>query len=171
MTKIVKLAFDTDALIKLIKAEFPKNIFKKIQAVISEEVYNESVTQGKQRFYKDAEVIEQIEKEGYIRKVKSKESETANNLLKEAVFGRGEISTLHLYFNIKADAIISDDKAFLIFLKRNNIKFIIPADLIYILHKKGLLNKEEALKIIDKLRMYIDEGFYNNIKTRLEGEK
>ena len=171
MIKNVKLIFDSDTLIKLTKANFPNNIFKKIEVHITEEIYDEAVIQGKKRFYADADIIEQLVNKKYLHKGNVNIKESVKNLLKGKEFGKGEISALQLYLDINADAIVSDDKSFLIFLKQNNINFIITADLVEILCKEGFLTKKEALDILEGLRYYIDEQYYINVKKRLEEKK
>jgi len=82
------------------------------------------------RFYEDAFQIDRLVRKGKLKIEETRNNEMAQNILKGSKLGEGENSTLHLFFNMNASAIISDDKAFLNILHQNNIPFIIPTDLI-----------------------------------------
>ena len=69
--------------------------------------------------------------------------------------GLGEKTTLHLFFSLKANAIISDDKAFLKVLKDNNIPFIIPSEVIARFVEINAISKEEGLRYLNMLKPYI----------------
>ncbi len=165
-----KIIFDSDALIKLIKAKIPQKIFGNFKGFITCEVYEESVVRGKMAFFEDAFTIESLVKENLIKKIKAKKTPETQKILSYENLGMGEKSTLHLYHDIKADAICSDDGKFLRFLDRNDVNFIMPADLILRLKETKLLSKEDAIKVMDGLRPYIKEHIYLQFKEQI-GEK
>jgi len=165
-----KLIFDSDALIKLIKAGIPKEIFKSFRAFITNEVYDECVIEGKKAFFDDAFIIESLVEDGLIKKIKIRKSIEIKMALEMEKFGKGEESSLHLYHNLKADAICSDDEKFLNFLDMNNIKLILPADLIVRLKETNLLSREKAIRILDELEPFIKEHTYHKSKKQI-GEK
>lgn len=164
-----KLIFDSDALIKLISAGLPREVFNYFKAYISEEVYSESVIDGKKGLYDEAYEIESLVRDNKIFKKKTKPNSRAIKLLKEFNFGRGEESSIHLFFNIKADAIVSDDKQFLNFLFNNNVPFMMPVDIIVNLHKKSVMDKSIALKVLERLRPFIREKYYTEAKKQIGG--
>ena len=168
--KMYKLIFDSDALIKLIKTRLPKMVFKGFKTFITNEVYEECVIGGKKAFFEDAFVIESLVKEGLIKKIQTRKSPEIENLLRHERFGKGEESVLHLYGNINAGVICSDDKKFLSFLDKNDFNFVIPADLIVRLKEANLLSKEESSRILDGLKPFIKEHIYFKFKKQI-GEK
>mgnify|MGYP001572128845 CR=1 FL=1 len=165
-----KLIFDSDALIKLIKAKLPKKVFKSLKVLATNEVYDECVVEGKKAFFEDAFIIETLVKEGFIEKVQVRKNPKIQNLLRNEHFGKGEESVLHLYQTIKAGVICSDDERFLNFLDKNNFNFTIPADFIVRLKETNLLSKEEASKILGELKPFIKEHIYFKFKKQI-GEK
>lgn len=170
MSNNVKLIFDSDALIKLVKTGFPSHAFDKLKVVISEEIFRETVTEGKKKFYQDAESIELLINGKKII-IGERGHGPERRLPKEDKLGKGEKSALSLFYGIKADAIVSDDKAFLQFLKQANVPFLMPADLISSLNKKKILDKNEALRVLDGLKPFIKDECYSEIKNNLEGKK
>ncbi|MBE9593163.1 MAG: hypothetical protein IMF19_06755 [Proteobacteria bacterium] len=82
--------------------------------------------------------------------------------------GKGESSTLHLFFNMNASAIISDDKAFLNILHQNNIPFIIPTDLIVRLYELKIITMEEFMKALDMIKPYVSKHNYDRAKNSPE---
>ena len=166
----IKLVFDSDALIKLVKAGFPKEIFKNFNAYIPNEVYNEVVTKGKYGLFEDAFTIENIINVGLLRKKKSGFDLKIRRLLESTNLGKGEKSALHLFREIKASAIISDDHQFLTFLHKNKMPFITPADLVIRLNKVNLIDYKESVKILEGLKLFIKDEQYKNFKKQLKGE-
>jgi len=167
----IKLVFDSDGLIKLTKAGLPHEIFDSVNVYISEDVYNECVIEGKRGLYEESFEIESLIESKKIFKKKQKTNKRALKILKDHNFGKGEESIAHLFFNIKADAIVSDDKKFLNFLFNNRIPFMIPADFIINLHENKVLNKKDALKVLGELKPFIKDKYYIKTKNELEAKK
>ncbi|MCZ7384577.1 MAG: hypothetical protein O8C63_07495 [Candidatus Methanoperedens sp.] len=165
MTKIV---FDSDGLIKLTKAECLQILLEHFTCSITKEVYEETALKGMERLYDDAFQIEELVKKGRLNVEKAKNNKQAQQILKYSGVGKGEASSLHLFFNTNARAIISDDRAFLNLLEQNNIPFITPATLIIRMVELKLLSKEEAMGALNKLKPYVSKNNYNNAKANLE---
>ena len=165
MTKIV---FDSDGLIKLTKAECLQILLEHFTCSITKEVYEETAIKGMERLYDDAFQIEELVKKGMLNVEKTKNNKQAQQILKSSGVGKGEASSLHLFFNTNARAIISDDRIFLNLLEQNNIPFIIPADLIIRLVELKLISKDEAMDALNKLKPYVSQKNYNNAKENLE---
>ena len=149
------IVFDSDGLIKLIKAGILEKVIEYFICSITKEVYDETVVKGMERFYDDAFQIDGLIKKGKIMVKNIENSEKATNILKGSSLGRGETSSLHLYFNLNAEAIISDDRAFLSVLQQNNVAFITPADLIVRSFELRILSKDESLNALDMIEPYI----------------
>ena len=149
------IVFDSDGLIKLTKAGILEKIIEHFICSITKEVYDETVVKGMERFYDDAFQIDGLIKKGKIMVKNIENSEKATNILKGSSLGRGETSSLHLYFNLNAEAIISDDRVFLSVLQQNNVAFITPADLIVRSFELRILSKDESLNALDMIEPYI----------------
>lgn len=166
-----KVVFDSDGLIKLVKAGLPKNAFNFLKAYISDDVYREAVLEGKKGLYKEAFEIESLITENKIIKKKIKVDKNAVEMLENFNFGKGEDSSLHLFFNIKSEAIVSDGKKFLNFLFDNKIPFILPVDLVANLQEKNVINKTDALSVLEGLKPFIKINRYLEAKKKLEDKK
>ena len=165
MTKIV---FDSDGLIKLTKAECLQILLEHFTCSITKEVYEETALKGMERLYDDAFQIEELVKKGKLNVEKAKNNKQAQQILKYSGFGKGEASSLHLFFDTNAMAIVSDDRAFLNLLEQNNIPFITPADLIIRMYELKLISKNEAMDALNKIKPYVSKNSYNNAKANLE---
>ena len=149
------IVFDSDGLIKLTKAGIHEKVVEYFICSITKEVYDETVVKGMERFYDDAFQIDGLIKKGKIMVKNIENNKKASNILKGSSLGRGETSSLHLYFNLNAEAIISDDRAFLSVLQQNNVAFITPADLIVRSFELKMLSKDESLNALDMIEPYI----------------
>ncbi|PKP56862.1 MAG: hypothetical protein CVT89_05450 [Candidatus Altiarchaeales archaeon HGW-Altiarchaeales-2] len=166
---MAKLIFDSDGLIKLTKSGVIEVILVKFECFISEEVCKESVIDGMDRLYEDAFLIDSFIERKLLTVKKFNEDENAKNIMKETKsIGMGERSTLHLFFNLGASAIVSDDYTFLKLLPKNKIPFIIPTDLIAELAVLNILTKESALSALEKIKPWVKENNYQTSKRYLE---
>jgi len=165
MTKIV---FDSDGLIKLVKAKCYEKLLKHFTCLISKEVYEETVLRGMERLYEDAFLIDELVKKKMLQVQKVRNNKKAQSILENCNLGKGETSTLYLFFNVEAKTIISDDRFFLNLLLQNNIPFITPTDLIVRLYELKIINKKDALSALSKIKPYVNKNSYNNAKTNME---
>lgn len=165
MTKII---FDSDGLIKLVKAGCFRKLPDYFTCLISNEVYEETVLKGMERLYEDAFQIEELVKNKKLKVEKVQNNNKAQSLLEDSKVGKGETSTLHLFYNINAKAIISDDRIFLKILHQNNIPFIIPIDLIIRLYGLKIISKKEAIDGLIEIKPYVNKNCYDNAKANLE---
>lgn len=165
---MTKLVFDSDGLIKLTKADCLQILLEHFTCSITKEVYEETALKGMERLYDDAFQIEELVKNGRLNVEKAKNNKHVQQILINSGLGKGEASSLHLFFNINAKAIISDDRAFLNLLGQNNIPFIIPADMIIRLFELKLISKDDAIDALNKLKPYVNKDNYNNAKENLE---
>ncbi len=160
MTKIV---FDADGLIKLIHSGIFRNISH--ECFISEQVYHETVAEGKKKLYADAFQIEQFINEGKIKIKKVDMITEAHGL------GKGEVSTLDLFRQIKADVIISDDRKFLSALEEQDIPFIIPTEYLVALVKSKQIEPKEGINALEKIRVFVTNESYISALEALGGKK
>ena len=161
-----KLLFDSDALIKAAKAEFLEPVANTFEVCITDDVYRETVEQGRTGLYKDADKIKNlidakkisvIRSREYIRKAKPKKS-----------FGRGEISIFQAYK--KGYLIVADDLSFVVYLNDESIKNVSSAYLLVMLLKKHRIGKEKACYYLDRLKPLIRKDIYELVKSDIKGE-
>jgi len=157
------LILDSDALIKLTYSKAIFMVCKTFNCLITNEIKEETVEEGKKRFYPDALVIEKLIKDNLvkIRDPKRKPS------IKED-FGKGEKSVLGLYHSTRNSIIVSDDSAFIKHLEDKNIQFFVPADLIILLKKLNKISLKDAVYFLDGMRVFIKEEVYNEAKKELK---
>ena len=154
-----KFIIDSDALIKLTKSGLLEDICSHYNCIITAEVKNESVDEGKRRLHKDALKIEQIINR---KLIKIKEPESSRKI-KERL-GKGEVSTFELYFEEKNCFVVTDDSAFIKYLEENNVKFCVPADLILLMKIENKIDKKTALAYLEKMKELIKEEVYLDIR-------
>lgn len=158
-----KFVLDSDALIKLTKSRLLEQICSHYICIITNEIENECVYEGKKRLYKDALKIEEFINKNLLRIVNLKRTRKI-----KGDFGKGEASTLNLYFQEKNSIIITDDSAFIRYLEENNIKFFVPADLILLMKTSNKIDKKTALKYLEKIKGFIREDVYKDIKKDIK---
>ncbi len=156
-----KLLFDSDALIKSAKSQILEKIIGEFDILITGEVYQETVEEGKKRLYEDAEKIGTLVKENKIKLIKA-----AKNIpLREKILGKGEASVFRAYK--KNIIIVTDDLSFTSFLKDKNANVLSSAHMINILLKRKKINKIQALQHLDKLSPFIRNELYDLIKNEI----
>ncbi len=84
--------------------------------------------------------------------------------------GRGELAALALYKQIEADAIVSDDLAFLRRLKDEGVPFLVPAAIIVQMVLVNELTGDEAKAALARLRPSIRQDVYLQAMRDLEEE-
>jgi hypothetical protein len=143
---IMKIVVDSDVLIKLTKTGSKEVVVGLLDIVIPKRVYEETVLESKGCL--DANKIQENINEGNVQ---------VNGL---SAHNKGEIEALKLYRSGGFELIVSDDRKFLNYLERNDIPYLTSSSLIvYLLHKNGI-SKEETIRYIDNLKMYISNGQY-----------
>ena len=145
------------------------SLCRRFSCFISGEVYEEVVTKGKERLYEDAFIVEEFCEKNVLKVRKAEENERAEAILGgKRELGLGEKTTLHLFFTLNADAIISDDRAFLDVLKDNNVPFIVPSEVIARFVETKVISKEDGRKNLNMLKPYISRESYLEAKRRIE---
>lgn len=158
-----KFVIDSDALIKLTKSEILEVVCCHYKCITTSEVKNECVDEGKKRLFADALKIENFINKNLLKIVDLKRIRQIKENL-----GKGEVSAVNLYFQEKNSIIITDDSAFIRYLEENNIKFLIPADLILLLRISEKIDEKSALSYLENMKDFIREEVYNNIKKNIK---
>jgi len=148
-------------LIKLTKVGILSKFIQHIECHIPEQVYYETVKQGKKSFYGDAEEIEQA--------VGNKKIKVHKITIKTRPgFGKGEIATKHLAEKINAHAIMSDDAKFL--KSVCNHTTLLSTHAIILLWIGKLITKKEAVEYIEKIKPMVTKKAYENAIKNLGGK-
>ncbi len=163
-----KLVFDSDGIIKLTKTGCLKKVLQDFDCFITREVYEETVVKGKERFHEDAFLLDAFVNEGKLKMIETESNDAARFILSNSTVGQGESSTLHLFFNTDAKAIISDDRVFLNLLQRNNVRFIIPTDLIVRLYELKILTKNESKEALTMIKPMTNKNNFDKAMENLE---
>lgn len=146
---------DADGLIKLGKSGVLSALLSATQVVVPQAVWDEAVAEGKRGMYEDAQLLERELTEGSAEVVEQKPSEEAEALLtgSAAALGAGESAALGVFFARGADAILTDDRAFLGLLASSEppIPALVPAAAIVSLAEADRLSLEEAREALSKL--------------------
>lgn len=152
-----KILIDSDSLIKITKIGLIELLCENTKICITKEIFKESVLEGKKRLYEDAKIIENLIKNNKIEIIKNNINKIINN------FGIGENSILYaLNKNIIP---VSDDQKFLNYLESKNIEYLQSVTCIFLLFKKKIIKKNEYLKFLEKLKLFIKDEVYNNAKN------
>lgn len=109
---------------------------------------------------------------GLLKVVEDAENDKAVLMISESSgIGKGESSALCLFLNKNADAIISDDRAFLSVLEVNGVPFLTPTVLIVAAVDSKIIGKQEGTAAIEKLNAdrIIRYEDYLEAKQELEG--
>lgn len=157
------LIFDSDALIKLTHSEIIAKVCKNCNCFITDEVKEETVDEGKKRFYPDSDEIEGLIGKGLLKIKNPKKTREI-----EEYFGKGELSVLSLYNDVENHIIVSDDQDFVKYLENKNIEFLPPANIILLLKKLGKIDLKESLYYLNKIKIFIKEEVYKEAKKYLE---
>ncbi len=163
-----KIVLDSDGLIKLTKSGCLMKILNCFQCSITEEVYDETVIRGMERAHDDAYEINELVKEGKLKVENIKNNKLVENMFENRTFGAGECSTLHLFHNSDTKVIVTDDRAFLNLLDKNNIPYIIPTDLIVRLYELKVITKDESINSLDAIKIYVSGPNYDAARRNLE---
>lgn len=156
----MRIVCDADGLIKMQKAGLLALLAQEAELLIGPQVFQEAVTEGKQRGYADAAALEQLLEAHAIRPRPVPAHPRATALLPPGTFGEGERETLHLYYHAQADGILSDDRGFLTLLTAQQIPFFTPAAALVALGTWGVLAVPEAFAALERLRPLIRQEHY-----------
>ncbi len=165
-----KIVADADGLIKLGKSGALATLLSVAEVLVPEAVYQESVVTGKREMYDDAFKLERELREGGAKVIQVVENEQAERLLEDApALGPGERAALRLTYESEADAILTDDRAFLGFLAGAGIRALVPAAAIVLLVERGAVSVEGAVEALRRIEGSIRSEVYEAAMEDLTG--
>lgn len=160
-----KIVANADALIKLGKSGALPALLSAVKVLVPRAVWEEAVEEGKRRMYEDAHVLERTLGAGgaeIVEHVGHEPGEEAEVLLRSsaAALGAGERAALAVFFVSSADAILTDDRAFLGLIAGADppVPALVPAAAIVSLVETERLSIEEAREALGKLERSVRES-------------
>jgi hypothetical protein len=160
-----KIVADADGLIKLGKSGALPALLSAVKVLVPRAVWEEAVEEGKRRMYEDAHVLERTLGAGgaeIFEHVEHEPGEEAEVLLRSsaAALGAGERAALAVFFVGGADAILTDDRAFLGLIAGADppVPALVPAAAIVSLAEADRLSVEGARESLGKLERSVRES-------------
>ncbi|MEA1904655.1 MAG: DUF3368 domain-containing protein [Candidatus Hadarchaeota archaeon] len=137
-------------LAKVGKLDLPKAVYGKV--LVPGGVYDETVRQGKEKGFIDAEIIEKAVKEGLIgvRELSKAQKREAKHLRSLAAIGKGEAEAIILAKDSKSD-LVMDDAVALGVARLHGLDTLWTTTLILKAVHRGLITKREGREIIEEL--------------------
>lgn len=163
----LRVVLDSDGLIKLAKAGILEVLVKAWDCLIPQAVYAETVERGIQAAYPDALAIRELLHPSMVRP-RVRHPRAAMLLKQKRGLGQGEQEALHLFFTVQADAIISDDAAFVTVVDQAGLRYLPPALVLVQLAHQGQLALQAALEGLERMRPFIRPEVYQATRTDLE---
>jgi hypothetical protein len=150
------MVVDADGLIKMGKSGALPPLLGAARLLVPKAVWEESVEEGKRRMYEDAHDLEAALAEGGADVVSCEAGEEVERLLggSAASFGAGERAALAAFYTVGADAVLTDDRAFLRLLAGADppVPALVPAASIVALAEGDWMTVDEARAALDKLK-------------------
>lgn len=164
----MRVAVDTDALVKITKASVKELMASSFQLVLPPRVKLEAVDEGKRHGYPDALQIEENLGQGKLRLEKTRKSRGKEGVLRALGLQGGEADALRLLQAGRADIVLSDDGKFLRRLDALGVPYATPAALLVALVETGKLEPRTALAQLEKLAPYVSEQEYREARRAIQ---
>ena len=164
-----KIVLDADGLIKTYKAGFLLQLTKAYVCLLPEEVYQEAVVAARIGHADQARALQDLIAAGRLVRRPSARSRVADRILRGwHSLGRGESGAVRLFFQEKAGALHTDDRAFVNFLALHRIPFLTLSEALLNLHAANRLSHQEAERAAEQLHPLIRRSVYEDLRARLE---
>jgi hypothetical protein len=162
----LRIVLDSDGLIKLAKAGALERVIGAWTCFVPRAVYVETVERGLEAAYPDADAISQALPSAAIRPPVRHPRATAL-LTGRRGLGPGEQAALHLFFQARADAIVTDDAAFVAMLGAAGLRYLVPALVLVQLVQERRLESREALGCLERIQPFIRAEVYREARQAL----
>lgn len=141
------------------------------QVLVPHRVWVEAVETGKRLMYEDALELERALKEGGAEIVETPTIRRAEELAEEsaAYLGAGERAALSLFFERRADAILTDDRAFLGLLSSAGVPALVPTAAISALAANNAITSAGAKEALGRIRGFVRAEAYDAAMEELRG--
>jgi rRNA-processing protein FCF1 len=151
---------DADCLIKLAKAGLKEMVVSHDTVVIPELVKREVVDAGIEKGFPDATLVE--------KNITAKKILVAKRVSSERT---GDEALVRTFQSGRYDAVATDDRKLIRFLKTTEVPFVLPGIILYSLRRRGLIKQESALRGLDQLSHFISDEEYSTVRLLLEGRR
>lgn len=158
---------DSDGLIKLAKAGVLEPVVRAWKCLVPDAVYAETVVRGLEAAFPDALVIRHALPPSAVQPP-ARHSRATALLEQTRSLGRGERDALHLFFTTRADAIVTDDAAFVSLLARTGVRYLLPALVPVLLTRQRHLDSLVAIEGLERMRPFIRADVYRAARNDLE---
>lgn len=162
----LRVVLDSDGLIKLAKAGALERVLEAWTCIVPRAVYVETVERGLEAAYPDAQAIRQVLPSAAIRPP-ARHPRAVALLKRKRGLGPGEQGALHLFFRARAEAIVTDDAAFVAMLAGAGLRYLVPALVLVRLVQEQRLESAEALDYLERMRPYIRAEVYRAARQNL----
>ena len=162
----LQVVLDSDGLIKLAKASILQVLVRVWKCLIPRAVYSETVERGIHFGYPDALTIRDALHADMVRP-RARDPRATALLQGKRHLGRGELDALHLLLASRADAIVSDDSAFVSVLDHAGLPYLPPALVLVQLRQQGHLDPKSALEGLERMRPFIRTEVYATARDDL----
>jgi hypothetical protein len=163
---------DADGLIKIGKSGALPALLSAARILVARAVWVEAVEEGKREMYEDAHVLERVLEEGGAEVFRHEAREEAEELFGAsfASFGAGERSAMAVFFAHEADAILTDDRAFLALLVGASppVRTLVPTVAIVALAEGGKMSVADAREALGKIEHSVRAQAYGAAMQELE---
>jgi hypothetical protein len=163
----LKVVLHSDGLIKLAKAGVLGMVVGAWECLVPRAVYAETVERGVLGAYPDALVIRNTIAASMVHPSR-RHPKAASILHGKPSLGRGEQESLSLFLTAGADAIVSDDAAFVALLDQARVPYLLPALVLVELAGRGRLPRGAALSALEKMRPWTRRDVYRLAREDLE---
>lgn len=160
---------DADCLIKLTKGGAKDDVSLCVEIIIPEVVKVEAVDQGKEGGYPDSLEIERNIRKGKIRVERICEAGEVQLIAETLRLSEGEVKIYSMFHRGEVLAIASDDQKFMRKMEEIDVPCITPTALIIHTWRRGAIDRERALGLLQRISAYVSEEEY--VLSKLEIEK
>jgi len=163
---------DADGLIKLGKSGVLPLLLSATEILVPAAVYEEAVRAGKKEMHEDAFELERTLRDGGAEVVSDAEGGggEVEELLKDASsLGAGERGAFRILHARGADAVLTDDRAFVNLLRRTQTRVLLPAAAIVLLARSGRIAAEDAIAALGRIEHLVRRDVYEEARQELKG--
>lgn len=121
------------------------------EVIIPHAVHKEVVERGIETQHAGAHIVQKLEKEGHIKVVAVTQTTLIDEMKNYGLRG-GELETVVLYFQEKADLIASNDDKVRRLRLVLNLDLISSPEIVFMLVKNGVIAKQRAVECLDELK-------------------
>ena len=121
------------------------------EVIIPNAVHKEVVEKGIEAHHADAHLVQKLETEGHIKVVAVTQTTLMDEMKNYGLRG-GELETVALYFQEKADLIASNDDKVRRLRLILNLDLISSPEIVFMLAKTGVIAKQRAVECLGELK-------------------